>query len=185
MCFTIEYDTIFSKLNTVLQEYFTFNFDTEKWEVIFMKNWEELKLQVNPKLRTTGRSNVACSISNMFPENIHELAILQEYLAKVGISLSVTKHEYTDIMSFVIDFDTFDKVTGRNAGRKKDRTMGKRYKECTVSELKTKLQTMKNCDIIAELECPKITFYRIMKNIKSAENEGYISDNDSIWEYTS
>ena len=72
--------------------------------------------------------------------------------------------------------------------------MGKRYKECTVSELKAKLESgMKKSEIIAELGCPKATFYRILKNIKERD-EACIKDEPenlngnadcSIWIYTS
>ena len=73
--------------------------------------------------------------------------------------------------------------TTRNAGRKKDFTMNERYKNCTISELKIKLESgMKKSDIIAELGCPRSTFYRILKNIENINV--YKMGEDSIWLYT-
>ena len=144
---------------------------------------EEIKLVLERDIDTKSfndtYSSVVCEIKD---DNIHSLAVLKECLSKVGITLEAKRYEHNDILNFKIDFETFNKVTKRGAGRKKDYSMEKKYKKCTVSELKTKLKTMKKCDIIEELECPKATFYRILKNI---ELDNIAEDEDSIWLYTS
>ena len=129
---------------------------------------------------------IACSIPD---DQIHELAILNEHLERVGISLKVTRYEGTDILGFKINNESYKKATCRGAGRKKDHNMAARYKECSVAELKVKLGTMKKSEIIKELGCPKATFYRILNNLKvdgcNMENIDSLFDDDSIWIYTS
>lgn len=120
--------------------------------------------------------SVICEISE---QNIHELAILKEYLGKVGITVNAVRYPQTDILSFSIQKETYEKVVNRNAGRKKDYNMNKRYKSCTVAQLDEKIKTMKKQDIINELGCPKMTFYRILKNID------WEAKDMSIWEFTS
>lgn len=129
---------------------------------------------------------IACHIPD---DKIHELAILNEHLERVGISIRVTRHDVTDILSFKINNESYKKATCRGAGRKKDHDMAARYKECSVAELKVKLSTMKKSEIIKELGCPKATFYRILKNLKAYESDydnppSWI-EKDSIWIYTS
>lgn len=61
--------------------------------------------------------SVICEISE---QNIHELAILKEYLEKVGIMVNAVRYLGTDILSFSIHKETYEKVVNRNAGRKKE-----------------------------------------------------------------
>lgn len=124
--------------------------------------------------------SVACKF---IPESIHELAILKELLEKVGIRVHASHAEEIDmdILGFSINYDTYNKIVYRKAGRKKDCCMESRYQSCTVSELKLKLKTMKNTEVIKELGCPKATFYRILKNIEGRRGIG----DRSIWEFTS
>lgn len=137
--------------------------------------------------RKAGREDkdYATVICKVVDDHIHDLAVLKEYLDKVGINMSLSRYDTTDILSFSIDNDTYNKMVKRGAGRKKDYTMRERYEECTVSELKTKLETMKRVDIIKELGCPKATFYRILKNIKKYNSFANADEaNTSIWYYT-
>lgn len=120
--------------------------------------------------------SVICEISE---QNIHELAVLKEYLEKVGIMVNAVRYPGTDILSFSIHKETYEKVVNRNAGRKKDYHMDERYKSCTVAQLDAKMKTMKKQDIINELGCPKMTFYRILKNID------WDAKDMSIWHFTS
>lgn len=120
--------------------------------------------------------SVICEISE---QNIHELAVLKEYLGKVGIMVNAVRYPQTDILSFSINKETYEKVVNRNAGRKKDYHMNERYKSCTVTQLEEKMKIMKKQAIINELGCPKMTFYRILKNIDWEKKDM------SIWEFTS
>ena len=141
-------------------------------EIALIKNEEE----------KTDKSyvSVACKL---IPDSIHGLAILKELLEKVGIELFASHDESInmDILTFKINYETYNKMLSRKAGRKKDCCMESRYKPCTVSELKMKLKTMKNTEIIKELGCPKATFYRILKHIEGRRGIG----DRSIWEFTS
>ena len=118
--------------------------------------------------------------------DVHELAVLKEALQNVGIELSLSKINNSDILMFSLHH--YKEKTSRNAGRKKDYSMHSKYKECTVSELKMRLLTMKKSEIIKDLGCPKSTFYRILNNLKEREcifdGEDAFMDNDSIWLYT-
>lgn len=145
---------------------------------------KELKLELDGKITEwkDSYSVVTCTIAD---DEIHKLAVLKECLAKVGIDMSAQRYEECDTLSFEIDFETFNKVTNRGAGRKKDYSMDERYKQCTVSELKKKLDTMKKCDIIKELGCPKATFYRILNNIEKDKGVIESEPNMSIWHFTS
>ena len=93
--------------------------------------------------------------------------------------LNAVRYPGTDILSFSIHKETYEKVVNRNAGRKKDYHMNERYQSCTVAQLEEKMKKMKKQDIILELGCPKMTFYRILKNINWEEKEV------SIWKFTS
>lgn len=154
----------------------------ESTEIVFKKDPEKDGV----KNRGSLMANLACRIRED-SDSMHRLAVLKECLDKVGIEMTAVRYEdeKTDVLSFKIDFETFSKVTQRGAGRKKDYSMSERYKKCTVSELKTKLESMKKCEIIEELGCPKATFYRILKNIAAAEVKNLVNGNDSIWYYTS
>jgi len=151
-----------------------------------MDDGKEIELKKNQEDRTRDYASVICKISD---DNIHELAVLKEYLEKVGIRMRATRYDITDILFFSIDKEKYDKVVKRGAGRKKDYHLAEKYKECKVSELKEMLKTMKKCEIIKELGCPKRTFYNILKNIE--EEEAYIAYEKeqgydlSIWNFTS
>lgn len=146
-------------------------------EIILKKNHERIKRDY---------ASVICSIHD---DDTHDLAVLKEYLEKVGISMRATRYDVTDILFFSIDKEKYDKVVKRRAGRKKDYHLAEKYKECKVSELREMLKTMKKCEIIKELGCPKRTFYNILKNIEEAEDyiacENERGYDPSIWDYTS
>ena len=145
-----------------------------------MKDENEIELKLKREVNKSLDDYVLVSCN--IPKDTHELAVLKELLGKVGITMSASHGSYSDMLSFRIDYETFDKVTSRGAGRKKDITMKNRYKECTVAELKEKLKTMKKSEIIEDLGCPSMTFYRILKNINLDDE----SDQDmSIWHFTS
>jgi len=151
-----------------------------------MEKGKEIKLDKKPESRISNYTSVTCSISE---DSAQELAILKDYLYKVGISVKATRYESTDVLTFIIDKEKYDKVVKRGAGRKKDYKLEEKYKKCTVSELKKMIETMKKSDIIKELGCPKRTFYNILNNIKEAEEfldaEYEQGCDPSIWDYTS
>lgn len=151
-----------------------------------MKEKIELNLQREPDKDNDRNVHIPCHILVYDDrEEEHKLAVLKECLSKVGIELTANRGEMCDYLNFRIDFEKFDKITGRNAGRKKDRTMKDRYKPCTVSQLKTKLsQGMKKSEIIQELGCPKPTFYRILKHIDRLNWDWEFLQDCSIWDFT-
>lgn len=121
---------------------------------------------------------IVCKIES--EREIHDLAVLKEYLDKVGIEMNLSKYPSGYTLSFGIDKNEYDRVVKRNAGRKKDYDMADRYKDCKVSELKKKLKTMKKTEIIKELGCPKTTFYRLLKVLPIDEDW---ADDCSIWNF--
>ena len=147
---------------------------------------EEVKL-VKDENREEETESVAMTVNH---PDVHELAVLKEKLGAVGVKMSLVMDRGSDHGVLIFGFrDEYVRNKTRCAGRKKDYKMEQRYKECTVSELKMKLKTMKRCDIIAELGCPKTTFYRIINKLKELEcdfeNEDSLVDDVSIWIYTS
>lgn len=104
---------------------------------------------------------------------------LSGILDKVGVSLDLSATHGHKMLSISIDYDTYNRVTGRGAGRKKDPDMADRYRPCTVSKLNKLLNSgKKKSEIIEYLGCPKMTFYRILKNMEGAPARA------SIWDYT-
>lgn len=166
-----------------------------------MNDGEDLEI---PKVENISKYNYSSNSFLCFADGITEdelktLSILKEVLKKSGIDLRVTHYvdeyfeeEKNGIYISFKEKKVAEKIT-RNAGRKKDYSMFEKYKECTVSELKTKLDSgMKKSEIIAELRCPKATFYRILKNIEKIDvlyttEPDEMADhlNRSIWLYTS
>lgn len=143
----------------------------------------EIELKNGISKFNDGYSSIICRIREEDEESMHKLAVLKDCLNKVGIKMEAVRSDCTDLLTFKIDFDTFEKVTNRGAGRKKDYDMGKKYKECTVGELKEKLKTMKKSEIAEELGCPRMTLYRILKNMESSLSADL--DTMSIWFFTS
>ena len=150
-----------------------------------MKEKIELTLKREPDKDNDRNVHIPCHIYGDREEEVHKLAVLKECLFKVGIELTADRGEVCDYLNFAINFEKFDKITGRNAGRKKDKTMKDRYKPCTVSQLKMKLnQGMKKSEIIQELGCPKPTFYRILKHLDGLNWDWEFLQDCSIWEFT-
>jgi len=121
------------------------------------------------------------------PENkIYDLACLNSLLNEVGINLSLKHKEMDnyscDMLCININSDTFIQKTNRNAGRKADVNKHGNYTECSVAEFKTMIDTMKHKDIIKYLNCPRATFYRILKNLR--ERDDWDDNVLSIWYYT-
>lgn len=154
-----------------------------------MGEWEEIELKRDEN-KSIGISrneyiSVPCHISD---DAAKELGVLKEYLEKVGIKLSATRHKddtsgfTTDILSFAINNAAYKKAVYRNAGRKMDYHKHERYKPCTVAELKEKLETMNKSEIAEELGCQRGTLYRILKNVDFDDKD---EQNYSIWSYTS
>ena len=149
----------------------------------------KIELKKQSKLRYMAKDIfIPCHIHADDEDEIHKLAVLKECLEKVGIELTVDTADeegMRDYLMFKIDFDKFDTATSRRAGRKKDYTMDKRYKSCTVAELKEKLDKgMKKTEIMRELGCPKPTLYRIIKNLDGFWDKKHFQDYD-IWDFTS
>ena len=157
-------------------------------------NKKNVKLEMDEEYRkhkdNQKNGHIGFWIDKIDQEEMNTLAHLAEILSKVGVEIQV-KHFSEDLnsnlVSFNVDYETFNKTTNRGAGRKKDHKMSERYKECTVSELKMKLDSgMKKIDIIKELGCPGMTFYRILKKIEEDDIFNWEGGQDcSIWLFTS
>ena len=151
---------------------------------------EIVKLEMSEQYKRR-KDSIDSGYLNLWKSHISQidmdtLAHFAELLSKVGVELKVKHTPHGNIVSFFINYETFNKTVTRKAGRKKDYAMGNRYKPCTVSELKAKLESgMKNLQIIEELGCPKSTFYKILNNLKKDENLFDHIKDDSIWDYTS
>ena len=127
---------------------------------------------------------IPCSVDK---NSLTSIGKLKAFIEPVGIKMQVIQEEDDDgvlqgYMRFSVDVRKYRRMTNRGAGRSCSRTMVKKYKRCKVSELKVKLQTMKKSEIIAELGCPKSTFYRILKNINLNSSQ---YDKRQIWDFTS
>ena len=113
----------------------------------------------------------------------HILKRLKPYGFNMSIHHRVTGVGFsTNVMCLSLDTDLYTKRAKRNAGRKKDALLNEKYTPCTVSELKEKLDTMKQTQIIAELGCPRCMFYRVLRNLRQLEQ--WDNNTDSIWWYT-
>jgi len=87
-----------------------------------------------------------------------------------------------DFIVMKVDEEQYKAALTRKAGRKPDfKKKYDMYGKCTVGELQERLKTMTKSDIARELGCPRMTLYRILKNI--AEN--HPDSETSIWHYTS
>jgi len=121
-------------------------------------------------------------------KNLDELAAFANLMERVGISVDITRNQNPetglsyDFIVMKVDEEQYKAALTRKAGRKPD--FNKKYDmygKCTVGELQEKLKTMTKSDIARELGCPRMTLYRILKNI--AEN--HPDPETSIWHYTS
>lgn len=126
-------------------------------------------------------------ITPLEDDTLNNLIAISKLLERLGVSLSIDRYPASDepsrlFLKIQIDEDQFHFATNRNAGRKKDLTMESRYKHCTVAELREMQKDMRKTDIANELGCPRMTLYRIFKNLETADN---VCDDDSIWSYTS
>ena len=146
----------------------------------------ELKLEnpIHPRLCP---SHVILPLEWMHENTIHELSCLNSLLSEIGVSLSL-KHKTMDgyscdLLCIEFNSDTYLQKTNRNAGRKTDANKHGRYTECTVSEFKNMIDTMKHKDIIEYLKCPRATFYRVLRNLR--ERDDWENNALSIWFYTS
>lgn len=143
-----------------------------------------LKKPIHPKQCP---SHIILSIqSSLHEHTIEDLACLNSLLKKVGIELNLKTvksdgYEH-NLLRISIDSDTYINRTTRHAGRCMDANKHGRYKECSVMEFKEMLDTMKHREIIAELKCPRATFYRILKNLR--ELDDWDNNTISIWFYT-
>lgn len=149
------------------------------------------KIDIKNRTYDDHRNNVYMSfiLHQVDEETYDNIAMLQDYLGRMGIEFDVT--HYTpedgndgrpfDIMAINIDQEKFNTYATRKAGRKFDRNKEERYKPCTVIELNNMLATMKKSEIAEYLGCPRMTLHRIIKNL-----EGHNFDPESsIWYYTS
>lgn len=158
-----------------------------------MKKDEKLEVPATKIAKTSTHNHKTHGISFeknfITEEDLQSLSLLKEILSKSGATLDVTHNiqrdgtEYNSIYIYMNEDKVAVKTT-RNAGRKQQLFKNGKYKECTVSELKMKLESgMKKTEIINELGCPKATFYRILKNLgEDIEHEDV--QMHSIWIYT-
>ena len=120
--------------------------------------------------------------------SLEELSVMTELLKKVGVTLETSRKSNAtlgltyDSITIRLDKEKYNEVLTRHAGRKAD-FEGKydMYGKCTVAELKDRLKTSSKTKIAQELGCPRMTLYRIIKNIELRNPAGDIS----IWHYTS
>ena len=121
----------------------------------------------------------------------NELALLQALLKKVGIELCAFEYAESDtlLLTFRIDLTTYNRKTTRKAGRKisYNKVQERGYSPCTIGELRERLKAKpQKTTLAAELGCPRITLYRIIKNLDAEdwyEGDDYLQTR-SIWNYT-
>ena len=124
--------------------------------------------------------------SSLREHTIEDLACLNSLLKDVGIELNLKTmksdgYEH-NMLSININSDIYINKVKRHAGRHMDANNHGRYKECSVIEFKEMLETMKHREIIADLKCPRATFYRILRNLR--ELDDWDDNTMSIWFYT-
>ena len=111
--------------------------------------------------------------------------ILQEY----GLSIENVDTKNATGIYISLDQNKLAAKTRRNAGRKHNQDdFETKYTPCTVEELRELLKTTKKTELAEMLKCPRMTLYRVIKNI---ETRGYFGEktpdcftSSSIWEYT-
>lgn len=139
---------------------------------------------IHPKLCP---SHIVLSIQSSLREHtIEDLACLNSLLKDVGIELNLKTmksdgYEH-NMLSININSDTYINKVKRHAGRRMDANKHGKFKECNVMEFKEMLETMKHREIIADLKCPRATFYRILRNLR--ELDDWDDNTMSIWFYT-
>ena len=143
----------------------------------------KLEKPIHPRLCP---SHIVLQLDRIHENTAHDLACLNSLLNEVGISLSL-KHKTMDgyrcdLLCISLDTNAYIQKTNRHAGRKVTANKHGLYTECTVSELKEMLDTMKQREIIEHLKCPKSTFYRILRNLREQGN--WENNQLSIWYYT-
>lgn len=148
----------------------------------------ELKNRRLDKEKSLQTDSVSLPVYLMDEKTLDEVARLSEVLERVGISLHIERHENTgltssyDMLRIKVNEEKYKKITTRYAGRKQNFIeKHKKYKACTVEELKGYLETMTKTKTAALLGCSRMTLYRMIKNIEKYGPEGYMS----IWHYTS
>ena len=121
-------------------------------------------------------------------KTLDELAVISEMLEKAGISLVVERYETEtigtgfDYVIFKTNVEQYEEVMTRHAGRKPNfAEKYDKYGKCTVAELQEKLGTISKTKLAEELGCPRMTLYRIIKNIEKMNPDGDMS----IWHFTS
>ena len=151
------------------------------------KNNIELSIRLDGKKKPDISSGVSFTTYSLSENKLDELAVMEEILQKFGVSIEVKRYESTgtsgyDIVTMKVDEKQYKKATTRHAGRKANFSEKyDKYNACTVKELQEKLQTMTKTKIAEELGCPRMTLYRILKNIEQQSPDGSVS----IWHYTS
>ena len=131
---------------------------------------------------------VSFTTHSLNEKNLDELAAISEMLDKAGISIEISRTdndavgmEY-DFITIKVNKERYKKAMSRHAGRKAD--FNKKYDtygRCTVAEIQEKLLSTTKTKIAEELGCPRMTLYRILKNIAKMEPDGKMS----IWHFTS
>ena len=74
---------------------------TERIEIALVKD--------EKKELSTLNDDYISVIFEISEQNIHELAVLKEYLGKVGIMVNAVRYPQTDILSFSIHKETYEK----------------------------------------------------------------------------
>lgn len=148
----------------------------------------DLKKQYNSLEQKKLNGWVSFTAHSLTEQSLNELAAMAEQLEKVGVSLEISRKENTetgvsyDFVVLKVNEERYQSVITRHAGRKADFDRKyDTYGKCTVAELQEKLKTMKKTDIAKELGCPRMTLYRILRNI----SENNPDADTSIWHYTS
>ena len=148
------------------------------------------QIELNNRITETYQPEgfISFTAQTLNDKKLDELAAFANLMERVGISVDITRNQNPetglsyDFIVMKVDEEQYKAALTRKAGRKPD--FNKKYDmygKCTVGELQERLKTMTKSDIARELGCPRMTLYRILKNI--AEN--HPDPETSIWHYTS
>lgn len=153
---------------------------------------KEQKIDLKKRALSRNKQNpegwISLTTHTLSDDTLDELASIAQMLDKVGVSLELTRNENDsigmdyDFLVLKINKEKYNRVMTRGAGRKADfNKKYDKYGKCTVAELQEKLRTMPKTKIAEELKCPRMTLYRIIKNINRMEPKNTMS----IWHFTS
>ena len=156
------------------------------YKIMDNKKAIDLKSRIEDNYHAEGL--ISITAQTLSDKNLDELAALSKLMERVGVSVEVNRNKNPetglsyDFIVMKVNKEQYRNAVTRKAGRKPDFDKKyDRYGKCTVRELQEKLKTMTKSDIAKELGCPRMTLYRILRNI----SENKPDPDTSIWHYTS